>query len=243
MKHLGDITKINGGEIPIVDVITGGSPCQDLSVAGNRAGLSGERSGLFMEQIRIVKEMREHDRANGRTDVFIRPRFLVWENVCGAFSSNKGRDFQAVLTEIVRIVEPDADDVPMPPKGKWPHAGCIYDNLGGWSVAWRVHDAQFWGPAVYSDDGVCLQRGTPQRRKRIALVADFGGLTAPEVLFERESLSGNFNESGAKRQDLTTGTKGSSGSTISFQERAGKPGGGEGNPDPRGTRWCAVDAE
>ena len=103
MKHLGDITKINGAEIPIVDVITGGSPCQDLSVAGNRAGLDGERSGLFMEQIRIVKEMREHDRrTNHRTGFMVRPRYMVWENVPGAFSSNKGKDFQAVLTEIIR---------------------------------------------------------------------------------------------------------------------------------------------
>lgn len=115
MIHLGDITQINGAEIPIVDCITGGSPCQDLSIAGKRAGLDGERSGLFMEQIRIVKEMREHDEiANGRTGEFIRPRYMVWENVPGAFSSNKGKDFQAVLTEIIRIVKKDAPDVPMP---------------------------------------------------------------------------------------------------------------------------------
>lgn len=176
MKHLGDITKINGAEIPIVDCITGGSPCQDLSVAGKRAGLSGERSGLFMEQLRIVKEMRKRDQEeNGRTNQFIRPRFMVWENVPGAFSSNNGKDFQAVLTEIVRIVEPDAPDVPMPDKGKWTKSGCIYDEMGRWSIAWRVHDAQFWG--------------VPQRRKRIALVADFGGLAAPEVQFERKGVS------------------------------------------------------
>ena len=178
MKHLGDITKINGAEIPIVDCITGGSPCQDLSVAGKRAGLSGERSGLFMEQLRIVKEMRKRDQEeNGRTNQFIRPRFMVWENVPGAFSSNNGKDFQAVLTEIVRIVEPDAPDVPMPDKGKWTKSGCVYDEMGRWSIAWRVHDAQFWG--------------VPQRRKRIALVADFGGLSAPEILFERKGLSGD----------------------------------------------------
>ena len=136
MKHLGDITKINGAEIPIVDCITGGSPCQDLSVAGKRAGLSGERSGLFMEQLRIVKEMRKRDRdENGRTNQFIRPRFMVWENVPGAFSSNSGKDFQAVLTEIVRIVEPDAPDVPMPDKNKWSKSGCIYDEMGRWSNA------------------------------------------------------------------------------------------------------------
>ena len=121
MKHYGDITKFSGYDLPIVDVITGGSPCQDLSVAGTRTGLKGERSGLFMEQIRIVKEMRDHDRQlhSGRADEFIRPRYMVWENVPGAFSSNKGKDFQAVLTEIVKIAEPNAPDVPLPEKGKW----------------------------------------------------------------------------------------------------------------------------
>ena len=123
VKHLGDITKINGAEIPPVDCITGGSPCQDLSVAGKRAGLDGERSGLFMEQIRIVKEMREKEKQNGRTAEFVRPRWMVWENVPGAFSSNGGKDFQAVLTEIVRIVEPKCPDVPMPKDGKWSKAG------------------------------------------------------------------------------------------------------------------------
>lgn len=175
MKHLGDITKLNGAEIPIVDVITGGSPCQDLSVAGKREGLDGERSGLFMEQIRIVKEIREHDkRVNNRTGYMVRPRYMVWENVPGAFSSNKGRDFQAVLTEIVRIADENAPDVPLPEKGKWGKSGCLYDEMGGWSIAWRLHDAQFWG--------------VPQRRKRIALVADFGGLSAPEILFERKGM-------------------------------------------------------
>ena len=131
MKHYGDITKLNGYDLPIVDVITGGSPCQDISVAGKREGLVGERSGLFMEQIRIVKEMREHDRANGRPVEYVRPRYMVWENVPGAFSSNKGKDFQAVLTEIVKIAKPDAPDVPLPDNGKWTKSGCIYDNLGG----------------------------------------------------------------------------------------------------------------
>ena len=111
MKHLGNITKINGAEIEPVDVITGGSPCQDLSVAGKRAGLAGARSGLFMDQIRIVKEMREHDRAGGRSGDMVRPRYMVWENVPGAFSSNKGRDFAAVLEEIIRIVEPEAPNI------------------------------------------------------------------------------------------------------------------------------------
>ena len=117
MRHVGDITKLSGYELPVVDCITGGSPCQDLSVAGKRAGLDGERSGLFMEQIRIVKEMRERDRNSGRSGWAVRPRYMVWENVPGAFSSNGGKDFQAVLTEIVRIAEPDAPDVPMPVQG------------------------------------------------------------------------------------------------------------------------------
>ena len=181
MKHFGDITKLHGYDLPVVDVITGGSPCQDLSVAGKRAGLDGERSGLFMEQIRIVKEMREHDRSTaGRSGVMVRPRYMVWENVPGAFSSNKGADFQTVLTEIVRIAEPNAPDVPLPKK--WSKSGCIYDEMGRWSVAWRLHDSQFWG--------------VPQRRKRIALVADFGGLTAPEILFVRKGLHGDLAESG-----------------------------------------------
>ena len=187
MKHLGDITKINGAEIPVVDVITGGSPCQDLSVAGKRAGLDGERSGLFMEQIRIVKEMRDADRRNnGRAGWNVRPRYMVWENVPGALSSGtpKGADFQAVLTEIVRIADPDAPDVPLFGGGgkKWGNSGCLYDSLGRWSVAWRIHDAQFWG--------------VPQRRKRIALVADFGGLSAPEILFERKGLRWHPEQSG-----------------------------------------------
>lgn len=183
MIHLGDIKKINGAEIPIVDVITGGSPCQNLSIAGNREGLAGSESGLFIEQVRVVKEMREHDRSSGRSGKFIRPRFMVWENVPGAFSSGKpkGADFQVVLTEIVRIAEPEAPVVPLPDRGGWSKSGCIYSEVGKWSVAWRVHDAQFWG--------------VPQRRKRIALVADFAGLAAPEVLFERKGLSWDSEES------------------------------------------------
>ena len=182
MEHYGDITKLSGWDLPIVDIITGGSPCQNLSVAGNREGLAGEQSQLFMEQIRIVKEMREHDRSLGRTEHLVRPRYMVWENVPGAFSSNKGADFQTVLTEIVRIADPNAPDVPMPEKGKWSKSGCLYDEMGSWSIAWRLHDAQFWG--------------VPQRRKRIALVADFSGRSAPEILFERKGLSWNPSESG-----------------------------------------------
>nr|DAV46939.1 MAG TPA: Cytosine specific methyltransferase [Caudoviricetes sp.] len=175
MKHLGDITQIRGSGIEPVDCITGGSPCQDLSQAGKRAGIAGERSGLFMEQIRIVKEMREHERSAGRTGIMVRPRYMVWENVPGAFSSNKGEDFATVLEETIRIAEPEAPSVPVPENG-WPTAGILHDEMGAWSVAWRVHDAQFWG--------------VPQRRRRIALVADFGGMSAPEILFERKSLPG-----------------------------------------------------
>ena len=108
MIHLGDITKIKGNEAPTVDCIIGGSPCQDLSLAGKRAGLAGARSGLYMEQIRIIKEMREYDRANGRTGVDVRPRYMVWENVPGAFSTNGGKDFAAVLEEAIRVAEPEA---------------------------------------------------------------------------------------------------------------------------------------
>ena len=188
MKHLGDITKINGAEIEPVDVITAGSPCQDLSVAGKRAGLDGARSGLFMEQIRVIKEMRENDRRrNQRTDEFIRPRYMVWENVPGALSSNKGEDFKCVLEETAKIVQEDAV-IPEPPKGGWPYSGCIMGD--GWSIAWRIHDAQFWG--------------VPQRRKRISLVADFGGLSAPEVLFERKGLRWNPQQS-SEKGEATTG--------------------------------------
>ena len=206
MKHYGDITKLNGYDLPIVDVVTGGSPCQDLSVAGKRAGLDGERSGLFIEQVRIVKEMREHDRSTGRPDEYIRPRYLVWENVPGALSSGKpkGADFQIVLTEIAKVADPECPDVPMPEGGRWSKSGCIYDELGRWSIAWRVHDAQFWG-ATQCIDGRMLNRGTPQRRKRIALVADFNGLSAPEILFIRKGLQRDAEQSGKERK----GTSGS----------------------------------
>lgn len=179
MKHLGDITQIRGSGIEPVDCIAGGSPCQDLSLAGKRAGLAGERSGLFMEQIRIIKEMREHERSAGRTGIMVRPRYMVWENVPGAFSSRKGKDFAAVLEETLRIAEPKAPSVPVPENG-WPTAGILHDEMGAWSVAWRVHDAQFWG--------------VPQRRRRIALVADFGGMSAPEILFERKGLPGYLTQ-------------------------------------------------
>ena len=197
MIHLGDITKIHGGSAPVVDAVIGGSPCQDLSTAGKRAGLAGERSGLYMEQIRVIKEMRENDRANGRSGEFIRPRFMVWENVPGAFSSNHGKDFAAVLEEAIRVIEPEAPPVPVPPKG-WPTSGCIMGD--GWSIAWRVLDAQFWG--------------VPQRRRRIALVADFGGSTAPEILFVRKGLSGDSEPGDEKRKGFAGSVKESSGSPV-----------------------------
>ena len=193
MKHLGDINKLNGADLEPVTIIAGGSPCQDMSIAGKREGLDGSRSNLFREQIRIIKEMRESDRAAGRTGTQIRPRYMVWENVPGAFSSNKGKDFQAVLQEIVSITDEESN-VPLPPKGKWQTAGCIMGDH--FSIAWQVLDAQYWG--------------VPQRRKRIYLVADFGGNTAPKILFEREGLSGNFTESREAWQrtagDIKTGT-------------------------------------
>ncbi|MBR3321437.1 MAG: DNA cytosine methyltransferase [Exiguobacterium sp.] len=200
MKHLGDITQIDGGQIPVVDCITFGAPCQDISVAGKRKGMlhvthgdeETTRSGLFYEAIRIVKEMREHDRASGRSAFLVRPRYVVYENVPGALSSNQGKDFQAVLTEIVRIADPNAPDVPMPEK-KWAWSGCLYDDMGGWSVAWRIHDAQFWG--------------VPQRRKRIAVVADFGGLSAPEILFERKGLR-RYPEPSEQEREETAGAVG-----------------------------------
>lgn len=171
MKHLGDITKIHGDEIEPVDCITFGSPCQDLSIAGRRAGLAGERSGLFMEAVRIIKEMRSS--TNG-----MYPTFAVWENVPGAFSSNCGEDFRAVLEELARIAQPDVS-IPRPSGrgGRWSKAGAIAGN--GWSLAWRQLDAQYWG--------------VPQRRKRIALVADFGGQRAAEILFERTGVSRNHD--------------------------------------------------
>ena len=155
---------------------------QDLSIAGKRAGLAGARSGLFMEQVRIVKEMREADKRNGRTGDMVRPRYLVWENVVGAFSSNKGKDFAAVLEEIIKIVEPEAPGIEVPEKG-WPTWGGYHDEVGGrWSVVWRTHDAQYWG--------------VPQRRRRISVVADFGGDTASEIQFDPKSVSGDIAESG-----------------------------------------------
>ena len=254
MRHLGNVCDIHGYAIEPVDVLTGGSPCQDLSVAGVRKGLKHEdlddeettRSGLFMEQIRIAKEMRERDRLSGRSGVDVRCRYFVWENVCGAYSSNGGRDFQTVLTEIIRVAEPTAPAVPLP-DGGWPKYGCYYSEMGNWSLAYRTVDAQFFG--------------TPQRRKRIALLCDFNGLTAPEILFDpqlrgktereesdealgsdgregarevhavSESLRGDSvqsGEAGERTASRPEGDAGEASGVISFQERAGKPGGGKG---------------
>lgn len=187
MKHLGDITKIHGDQIEPVDCITFGSPCQGLSMAGKRLGFDDNRSVLFLDAARIIKEMRTA--TNG-----MYPTFAVWENVPGAFSSNGGEDFRAVLEELARVEQPDVS-IPRPSGrgGRWSKAGAIAGN--GWSLAWRQLDAQYWG--------------VPQRRKRIALVADFGGQRAAEILFERTSLSGNSDES-IKAWEAFTRTSGTS---------------------------------
>jgi DNA (cytosine-5)-methyltransferase 1 len=174
MKHLGDITKISGYTAPIVDCIIGGSPCQGLSVAGEGKGLADERSGLFTEQVRIAKEMRKADVQRGRSGVDVRPRYMVWENVPGAFSSNGGDDFRVVLEELARVIE-EGVTIPRPPKGKWATTGVII--LDGGSLAWRVFDAQFWG--------------VPQRRRRICIVVDFNGHTAPQIVFSEGEHHGS----------------------------------------------------
>ena len=166
MKHYGNISAMDGGRIEPVDIITFGSPCQDMSIAGRRDGLDGSRSSLFYEAVRIIKEMR--CATDGKY-----PRWICWENVPGAFSSNKGEDFKAVLEAVIGIVEPNAQ-VPMPEKARWPYADLYMGD--GWSVAYRTLDAQYWG--------------VPQRRRRIYLVADFAGWGAGQVLFESEGLSG-----------------------------------------------------
>ena len=182
VKHLGDINQIHGADIEPVDIITFGSPCTDMSVAGKRAGLDGSQSCLFYEAVRIVKEMRCATDGNY-------PRFIVWENVPGAFSSNKGEDFKAVL-EAVCSVKGEGVSVPGPPKGRWANAGSIVGD--GFSLAWRVFDAQFWG--------------VPQRRKRIYLVADLAGGSAGKILFESEGLSGYSAEGFRAWQGTAGGT-------------------------------------
>ena len=228
MLHLGDICKINGAEIEPVWCITGGSPCQDLSIAGKRAGLAGARSGLFMEQVRIVKEMREADKRNGRTGDMVRPRYLVWENVVGAFSSNKGKDFAAVLEEIIKIVEPEAPGIEVPEKG-WPTWGGYHDEVGGrWSVVWRTHDAQYWG--------------VPQRRRRISVVADFGGESAAKIQFDRESVSRHPAEGGASGEESAGAAE--SGASYAVRIRGGCDGGGKGalvQTEKSGTLGCGND--
>lgn len=195
MQHLGDITKINGAEIEPVDIVTFGSPCQDLSEAGAQKGLvEGKRSVLFFDAIRIITEMREA--TNGKY-----PRYAVWENVPGAFSSNQGRDFLEVLRAFVRAAGGNGADVPAPARGGksdklvWRHAGCIVGE--GYSIAWRMLDAKYWG--------------VPQRRKRIYLVADFGGQRAGEILFKREGLRGNFAQSREAGKEATADAVGSAG--------------------------------
>ena len=197
VKHLGSVTDIKGYEVEPVDVITFGSPCQDLSVAGKRAGLKHEangddettRSGLFMEAVRIIKEMREA--TNG-----VYPRFALWENVPGAFSSNKGEDFRIVLQELIQVAEPTAV-MPEVPQNGWPYADSYCGD--GWSIAYRVLDAQFWG--------------VPQRRRRIYLVADFRGECAGKVSFEREGLRGYFETGRTPWQTVTGDAEGGSGAT------------------------------
>jgi DNA (cytosine-5)-methyltransferase 1 len=178
MKHIGDVTKINGADIEPVDIITFGSPCQDLSVAGKRGGLQGERSGLFSHAVRIIREMR--DSTGGQY-----PRFAIWENVPGAFSSNGGEDFRAVLAEIAEA------EIPMPASGKWANAGMVRTERV--DVAWRTLDAQYWG--------------VPQRRKRIFLVADFGGRCAGEILFKPSCVSWN-SQAGRKAREEAAATVG-----------------------------------
>ena len=181
MKHYGDISQMDGGKIEPVDIITFGSPCTDMSVAGRRAGLEGQQSVLFYQAIRIIKEMR--CATNGKY-----PRYIVWENVPGAFSSNSGEDFKAVLEAVIGVAEPETQ-VPMPEKNRWPYADCYMGD--GWSVAYRVLDAQFWG--------------VPQRRKRIYLVADFAGRRAFDILFKSEGLSG-YSAEGFRSWQRTAGS-------------------------------------
>ena len=185
MKHYGDVSKISGADLEPVDVITFGSPCQDMSIAGKRAGLDGVRSGLFFQAVRIIKEMRAK---------YGRPRFAVWENVRGALSSAGGEDFRRVLEELCRVKD-DAADVPRPKK--WQSAGLIWGN--GYSVAWRVLDAQYWG--------------VPQRRKRIYLVADLDGDSAGKILFDSEGVSGHSEKMQAARKDFARTAQNGAGET------------------------------
>ena len=185
MKHYGDVSKISGADLEPVDVITFGSPCQDMSVAGKRAGLDGARSGLFFQAVRIIKEMRAR---------YQKPRFIVWENVRGALSSSCGNDFRKVLEEICNVKKPD---VSVPKPEKWNSSGLIVGD--DFSVAWRVLDAQYWG--------------VPQRRKRIYLVADFDGDSAGKVLFESEGVSGHSAKMQAAWKDFARTAQNGAGET------------------------------
>ncbi|MCI7551004.1 MAG: DNA cytosine methyltransferase [Arcanobacterium sp.] len=233
MTHLGDIAKINGGEVESVDVITFGSPCQDLSIAGRKAGLQGERSGLFFHAVRIIKEMRKATHG-------AYPRFAVWENVPGAFSSNKGADFHQVLRELVSVVDEEAAD-DLPRMDKWQPAGVLVGD--GWSISWRVLDAQYYG--------------VPQRRKRIFLIADFTNTRAGHILFEPQSLRGDLAPGSDQRQTpphnpapspTAASSRGDGGAGVArscaLRMRAGKPGGGKGpliQTELSGTLGCNND--
>ena len=199
VKHLGDVTKIKGDEIEPVDIITFGSPCQDMSIAGKRAGLNGSRSNLFYEATRIIKEMREKTNGN-------KPRYAVWENVPGAFSSNKGEDFFSVLKEICQIKGYKIDEAGY---SKWQTSGLIMAD--DFSLAWRILDAQYWG--------------VPQRRRRIYLVADFNGKSAGKILFESEGLSGDIIKSQKSWKEIAgyfgTGIK-TTGRTICLNDQGGQ---------------------
>ena len=215
--HLGNINQIDGARIAPVDVVTFGSPCQDLSVAGKRAGLAGERSGLFHQAVRVIKEMREA--SSGRY-----PRFAVWENVPGAFSSNKGNDFHQVLRELIGVKDEQAA-ANLPRVQKWQKAGAVVADQ--WSIAWRVLDAQFFG--------------LPQRRKRIFLIADFASGRAGDILFEPPSLRRNTpagcDQGQAATSNLAQGSrpasnepeKGSLAVPVALGMRGGEPGGGKGS--------------
>ena len=254
MIHLGDVTKIKGNEIPLVDIVTYGAPCQDLSVAGKRAGMKSElvgdedttRSGLFHDAIRIIREMRNEcirqlQMRGADIDVrSISPRYAIYENVPGALSSNKGEDFRCVLEETAKIADENAVIPRLEGGAKWSYSGLILGN--GWSIAWRLHDAQY--------------HGVPQRRRRICVLADFNGDTAGELLFELQretadtksdqtitdigkesrsevqpiskSLSRNIEQGKTEGKETSRTIGENLGTAMSFQERAGRPGGGKG---------------